>query len=85
MAAVLLTASIANVTASIACRLCSAEAATMTLASLTGTILLMGERKIKTFGELHLYPGRSLGGNEATQATHNYKLALHPLAAPCTP
>ena len=39
MAAVPLTASIVKVTASIASLLCSAEAATMTLASLTGTTL----------------------------------------------
>ena len=47
MAAVLLTASIANATASIASCLCSAEAATMTLASLTGTILLWEKGKNK--------------------------------------
>ena len=44
MAAVLLTASITNATASIASCLCSAEAATMTLASPTGTVLSVGER-----------------------------------------
>lgn len=47
MAAVLLTASITNATASIASCLCSAEAATMTLASPTGTVLSVEERHRK--------------------------------------